>query len=80
MNVEVQVALDRFRLIGKRFGKWIVIEKDMTPRAPKAGSYYFCKCDCGHKSNVWGHALRTAKSTRCKNCANRAWHIARRTI
>lgn len=53
-------------LIGKRFGRLIVTERDETK--PKSqGVYWKCKCDCGNEISVIAHSLKegTTKSCGC---------------
>jgi len=62
-------------LVGKRFGKLIVLERSGTykNKAPKTGqtSYralFKCRCDCGIEEIKSGTFLRRGKSTMCKSC------------
>lgn len=50
-------------LIGKRFGRWTVIEEAPTtdPSQPK----FWCLCDCGTKSAVYMYSLLSKKSLSC---------------
>lgn len=48
-------------LIGRRFGRWIVLSRDFTKRT----SYWFCKCDCGTIKSVNGNNLRQGKTSSC---------------
>lgn len=50
--------MKRINLSGKRFGKWIVLE-----RMPN--SSWKCRCDCGEIKIVTGSNLTTGKSTCC---------------
>lgn len=55
-------------LLGKRFGRWIVI--DSAPnRVSKSGKSYSimwkCKCDCGTIKNVGARALKSGMSLSC---------------
>ncbi len=38
-------------------------------RGDNRGKYYYCQCDCGKKSIVWGSHFRTEHSKSC-GC----WH------
>ena len=59
-------------LIGKRFGKLTVIEKDEKDYiAPKSKNKYIrwiCKCDCGNSVSIMGGSLMAKKTTKCKEC------------
>ena len=50
-------------LIGKRFGRWLVLSEDKTsdPRYPK----FWCLCECGQVSSVGMYALLSKKSESC---------------
>ena len=52
-------------IIGKKFGKWIVIKEAFHDKPNK---YYECRCDCGNVNRVKGSALRDGKSTCCIKC------------
>lgn len=55
-------------MIGKKFGKWRVIEF----AGRKHNSYqYLCKCECGHQQVMHGPSLRRGLTTQCTTCANR---------
>lgn len=45
-------------LIGKKFGKWTVLEKT-------APTKYIAKCECGTIKEVFGTTLKTGKSSTC---------------
>ena len=62
--VGIKVRERRIDLTGKRFGKFLVIEKDPNER-DYAGTYWLCKCDCGREVSVFGGSLRQGKSTSC---------------
>jgi hypothetical protein len=50
-------------MTGKRFGKWMVLEK---AGSNKHGSMlYLCRCDCGAERRVVGSNLRNGKSKGC---------------
>lgn len=59
-------------LENKRFGHWVVLERDKQRRKTS----WICICDCGKKGVVSGYALKNEKSTGCgcvqyKNTAKR---------
>lgn len=51
-------------LLGKRFGKLIVINK--SDRQDKSRSYYWlCKCDCGNEKIILGRSLKSGNTKSC---------------
>lgn len=54
-------------LVGKRFGRWTVIERAVRPltSSPSKPIYWKCKCKCGNESIVPAHNLRCHLSTSC---------------
>ena len=48
-------------LIGKRFGKVVVIKRDKT----REGVYWICKCDCGNEKSIPAVTLKTGKCISC---------------
>lgn len=53
-------------MIGKKFGKLLVLER--APKNPNLKSRcirYTCKCDCGNIVEVNGNSLRTGHTTSC---------------
>lgn len=66
----------KIELIGKRFGRLMVIDEYDRPYS---GAYrYLCKCDCGNEVVVWGCSLRAGHSRSC-GCYKRDTTIARNT-
>ena len=59
-------SLDTSSLIGKKFGKLIVLERDMTkPHGHGKDPYWICQCECGNKVSVRGGSLRQGKTKSC---------------
>ena len=56
------LSLDE-RLIGNRFGMWVVLAYDHSK--PICHKFYLCECDCGTKKIVGGHSIVAGKSTNC---------------
>lgn len=52
--------------IGKRFGKYLVLEKG--PMGPSHAARFYCKCDCGKKNLVYAQCLKNGKSKQCNDC------------
>lgn len=61
-------CLNENNLLGKRFGRWVVVERDLSN--PGHGAKWICKCDCGNQSSVKGYALISGESMSC-GCLNR---------
>ena len=62
-------------LSGQRFGRWTVIEQDLSDyKKSKRGSRWICRCDCGKEKSVSGSSLRKGSSTSC-GCQSNASHI-----
>jgi hypothetical protein len=65
--------------IGKRYGKLTVVEKverDLESRFKRASAKWYCQCDCGEVTRVFGNKLRngTVKSCNaCKIAMEKAW-------
>ena len=56
-------------MIGKKFGKLIVIEKSSIKHKFDR-AYYVCKCDCGNIKEILGTSLTRGKSKTC-GCSNK---------
>lgn len=54
--------------IGLSFGKWTVLERDLSSKRPPK---YICQCECGEKQSVYLGNLKRAYSTQCMKCANK---------
>ena len=62
--------IDTTSLVGKKFGKLIVKERDMTkPRGHGNPSYWICECECGNIVSVAYSSLTCGKSQSC-GCAH----------
>ena len=53
-------------MIGKKFGKYLVLEKANTNNKD---THYKCLCDCGKYKTVRGTDLRKGNSHQCHSCA-----------
>lgn len=58
-------------LIGKRFGKWTVLYRDLTKYKTR-DIRYICKCDCGTIKSVLKKYLLNGKSLSC-GCLNKKY-------
>lgn len=45
-------------LIGQRFGRLVVLEKDEIASKQHKRSYWLCQCDCGKTKTVAGLSLK----------------------
>jgi hypothetical protein len=62
-------------LIGKKFGKWKVIEfafKKCYKNSTQPYDFWKCRCECGCERFIKGISLIKHKSWRCRSCANSA--------
>ena len=65
--------------IGKRYGKLTGVEKverDLTSRFKRASAKWYCKCDCGEVTRVFGNKLRNGSVKSCNPCKismEKAW-------
>lgn len=51
-------------MVGQRFGRLVVLERDYTVRSKRA--YWISQCDCGNKVTSLGKDLRSGKIRSCK--------------
>jgi len=56
-------------MVGKRFGRLLVISRAANNRQNKAR--WNCVCDCGCLGAAKGSSLRSGRTTRCVSCAAR---------
>ena len=54
-------------LTGKRFGRFIVLGRDLETQRIKKDkeAFWFCQCDCGNKFSARGHDIRDKKILSC---------------
>jgi len=53
-------------MVGKRFGRWLVIGRGEKPREDDdSGAYWLCRCDCSEERVVRGSRLRSGMSMSC---------------
>lgn len=53
-----------YNLIGKKYNRLLVLERDFTPRASRQ-CYWKCLCDCGNQTMVDSWSLRHNKTKSC---------------
>lgn len=56
------------RLIGRRFGKLVVLSRGETDKY-KGGYYWICRCDCGVVKPIYGRSLKAGLIVSC-GCAS----------
>jgi len=61
-------------LIGKSFGKWLVIGP-IEYREGKRAIWYFCRCECGTEKFVSRESLTAGTSSKCPRCTARKYPI-----
>jgi hypothetical protein len=57
-------------LTGKKFGKWLVIER--LPNGDSGRVTWLCVCECGLKKPVDGSSLKSGVSKGCRDCKARS--------
>lgn len=67
---EEVVMKDKEKYIGKKFGRWTILEFDEVRNRQ---DYYICICDCGNKKSVNIYRLLYGTSKSC-GCYNREVH------
>src|SRR3990167_2614215 len=53
-------------IVGCRFGKWLVLDKDIVKI--KRDLFYVCRCDCGLEKLVSKKSLARGSSKSCRGC------------
>jgi len=52
-------------LIGQRFGRLVVLERDSKENHKDSAAYWVCQCDCGNKTIVRTGSLRSGDTKSC---------------
>ena len=55
----------QLNLIGKKFGKLTVIDKDVQLSKEKKRTYWICQCDCGNLKTIRGSSLNHGEVKSC---------------
>ncbi len=63
LNMEVRLARNVTDLTGQRFGKLVVVSRDIEHQV--RGAHWLCKCDCGNMTTVKGYSLRKRRFSAC---------------
>ncbi len=66
-NVKSCGCIKKENLIGKRFGRWVVIKEALTT---DESTKWFCRCDCGKSREVNAGSLKAGSSISC-GCARK---------
>jgi hypothetical protein len=63
-------------MIGKRFGRWVILEPREKPGTTR--NHYLCRCDCGTQKVHAGAKIRSGSTTKCIKCARKDHAIRHR--
>jgi len=61
--------LEIIKLIGKKFGKWLVLSQAYQKK--RKGAVYTCKCDCGTVANIKKETLVGGYTNSCRKCSHK---------
>lgn len=67
------------KLIGKRFGRLVVVNSFYKHNGKQNNLYYVCDCDCGNEKSVRGDALTSKKPTRSCGCITKELAVEKAT-
>ena len=56
-------------LVGKRFGRLVVLKRDENKKSKSV--YWICQCDCGNIKSIDGASLRRSNGTRSCGCLSK---------
>lgn len=62
---------NREEMIGKKYGKWLVLKALPKEYTTKSISKMLCKCECGTEKEVDMISLKNGRSTQCMSCAGK---------
>ena len=62
---------NREEMIGKKYGKWLVLKAMQKEYTTKSVSKMLCKCECGTEKEVVMVNLKNGRSTQCMSCASK---------
>lgn len=71
----VNQTIDRQDIVGKEFGKWVVLKFESYTK--KTGHLYLCRCECGREKLIPRNNLMRGKTSRCGKCSS-AYHWSKR--
>ena len=67
------------QLVGKRFGRLVVVERDKNKKDIGRNAHWRCLCDCGNEVTVLGPSLRRGATKSC-GCLLEAYYSNRKFI
>jgi len=62
---------NRETMVGKKFGKWLVLKALPKEYTTKTTAKMLCRCECGIEKEVDMISLKNGRSTKCKSCATK---------
>ena len=62
---------NRESMIGKKYGKWLVLKALPKDYTTKTIAKMMCRCECGTEKEVDMISLKNGRSTQCKSCASK---------
>ena len=62
---------NREEMIGKKYGKWLVLKAMPKEYTTKSVSKMLCKCECGTEKEVVMVNLKNGRSIQCMSCAGK---------
>ena len=62
---------NREDMVGKKYGKWLVLKALPKDYTTKSISKMLCKCECGTEKEVDMISLKNGRSTQCMSCAGK---------
>ena len=62
---------ERELMVGKKYGKWLVLKALEKEYTTKSISKMLCKCKCGTEKEVDMISLKNSRSKQCKRCATK---------
>lgn len=71
------MELDQKHMIGRRFGKLLVVGKAKSIRGGKGSACFQVRCDCGADSVVRASELRNGRVDKCRTCNGGRWRNPR---
>ena len=71
-KIQSKQALDKRKdMIGKKYGKWTILEDVPKEYTSKIISKMLCRCECGTEKEVDMVSLKNGRSTQCKSCSTK---------
>jgi len=70
VRIKDHLGQKQLEMIGKRFGRLLVISYNTDVSMQACCSWYLCRCDCGTEKVIQGNRLRTGNTKSC-GCLHR---------